>query len=365
MPAPLTILTCYYRPKPGGLCRRYFRGIEALLARGHTVHYLAVVPFPITHARCIAHRFPWPQNATQGLVFWTLFHLLAPLQLLWLSARYRVDRLYSFSINYAWMLKPAARLRGLRNRVFLRADVLRNEELKGRHLSRLLGRRFEASALSGASVCAVAQDLLDQLSRRHPHLLLADAQVFPNDLPKLPPAQHLRTPPYRLASVGILEERKNPALLLQALDAVHSPVHLSFYGSGPLLAALRQRTQHDPRVTLQGWADPATLWSEIDLLLMPSRHEGAPNAVLEALAQGIPVLASDIPAHREILPTYQLLSPDDADLWARSIDRLVEDAALLRRWRDDQAATAMRLRFDWNQSFCSIIEADTPLRGAT
>ena len=66
--------------------------------------------------------------------------------------------------------------------------------------------------------------------------------------------------------------------------------------------------------------------------------------------------------HRQ---TQKLLSPDDADLWARSIDRLVEDAALLRRWRDDQAATAMRLRFDWNQSFCSIIEADTPLRGAT
>jgi len=35
------ILTCYYRPKPGGFCKRLFRAINALLDRGHIVHYLA------------------------------------------------------------------------------------------------------------------------------------------------------------------------------------------------------------------------------------------------------------------------------------------------------------------------------------
>src|SRR5215467_11075094 len=61
-----TILTCYYRPKPGGLCKRFFRATESLLSRGHEVHYLAVVAFPISHPHCHFHRFPWPQGKTEG-----------------------------------------------------------------------------------------------------------------------------------------------------------------------------------------------------------------------------------------------------------------------------------------------------------
>ncbi len=361
MPA-LTILTCYYRPKPGGLCKRYFRGIQALLARGHTVHYLSVLPFPITHERCIGHRFPWPQHATQGWLFWSVFHLLAPIGLLLLAWRYRVDRIYSFSVNYAWMLRPSARLRGLRNRVFLRADLLQNEALQQRQLSRVLGRRLEALALSDADVAAVSQELLDRVQQRHPRMHLAQACVFPNDLPPGPSYARARLrQPCQLACVGILEPRKNPYLLLQVLDLLHAPAHLHYYGSGPLLAELQEKTRGMASVSVHGWVEAASIWPQVDLLLMPSRHEGAPNAVLEALAGKIAVLASDIPAHREILPVQQLLPTDDPKAWAAMIDRLIEDNAFLDTLQHEQAAAAQSLRFDWDQAFCAIIEADHPL----
>src|SRR5438093_1345770 len=70
-----TILTCYYRPTPGGLCKRLFRAIESLLSSGHEVHYLAVVAFPISHPHCHFHQFPWPEAKTHGMIFW--FMLLA------------------------------------------------------------------------------------------------------------------------------------------------------------------------------------------------------------------------------------------------------------------------------------------------
>jgi glycosyltransferase involved in cell wall biosynthesis len=47
--------------------------------------------------------------------------------------------------------------------------------------------------------------------------------------------------------------------------------------------------------------DVPDLLRQIDCVLLPSKREGMPNAVLEANASGVPVLASDIPAHRNLL----------------------------------------------------------------
>ncbi len=101
-----TVLTCYYRPKPGGLCKRLFRAIEALLADGHSVHYLAVQPFPIDHPRCRFHRFPWPGGATEGLAFWVALHLFAPFWLLVIGLRQGVTHAFAFGHTYALLMQP-------------------------------------------------------------------------------------------------------------------------------------------------------------------------------------------------------------------------------------------------------------------
>jgi glycosyltransferase involved in cell wall biosynthesis len=79
-------------------------------------------------------------------------------------------------------------------------------------------------------------------------------------------------------------------------------------------------------------------------LLLPSRcYEGSPRAVVEALAAGVPVIASDIgglPEHVEDGVNGLLVPPDDVDAWAEAIDRLRDDDVSMelgegayRRWR--------------------------------
>lgn len=361
MTKPLTILTCYYRPKPGGLCKRYFRGIEALLARGHTVHYLAVTKFPIDHPHCHFHRFPWPERKTQGLMFWAFFHLLAPIQLAYLAWRIRAERIFSFSINYGWMLQPARLIRRCHNRIFLRADALHNEQLARNFWVQWPGQWFEAMALWGAYISGVSQELIDNITQRHRQIYIASKNVFPNHLPDLGVVKRTAHDKIRLGCVGIIEERKNPLLLLEVMNYLPDTFELHYYGPGPLLTTL-QNQSHDSlaaaRIHVHGWQPIETIWPNIDILLMPSHHEGAPNAVLEALSLDIPVLASNIPAHREILAPENLLSPTDAKVWSQKIAMIACHRGSMQYLLKQQAVAAQRLRFNWNDAFCTIIESD-------
>ncbi len=63
-------------------------------------------------------------------------------------------------------------------------------------------------------------------------------------------------------------------------------------------------------------------------MLSPTRTEGFGLPVYEANALGVPTIASDIPAHREIANAQTtLLSPDDADAWEQAIIALVPAGA--------------------------------------
>jgi glycosyltransferase involved in cell wall biosynthesis len=77
-------------------------------------------------------------------------------------------------------------------------------------------------------------------------------------------------------------------------NRIHPDEHLVFLGSGPDEAELKARAEAHPMVHCLPWTnEPAALYAAIDALMMPSRYEGVPLAMLEALANGIPVAATD------------------------------------------------------------------------
>jgi glycosyltransferase involved in cell wall biosynthesis len=78
-----------------------------------------------------------------------------------------------------------------------------------------------------------------------------------------------------------------------------------------------------PGYVLQPWA-----WMRrADLFVSVSLFEGMPNTVMEAMACGCPIVASDIPQHREILDEGEatFVLPDDPDSIASGIERLLGD----------------------------------------
>jgi len=99
--------------------------------------------------------------------------------------------------------------------------------------------------------------------------------------------------------IGTIGERKNQRLLVRALsgDGCES-VHAVFIGDGESspLAAEAADLDLDDRVHVLGYRPDASRYLQhADVLVLPSRDEGLPLVVLEALREGIPVIASDIP----------------------------------------------------------------------
>ncbi|MFZ5559804.1 MAG: glycosyltransferase family 4 protein [Patescibacteria group bacterium] len=85
--------------------------------------------------------------------------------------------------------------------------------------------------------------------------------------------------------------------------------------------------------------DLVEYYAKADLFIMPSMEEGFPRVLLEAMAMGIPYIASDVGAVREISPeTAQrfLVKPGDIEMFAHKIETLLSDKELYNSFRKEE-----------------------------
>jgi len=100
--------------------------------------------------------------------------------------------------------------------------------------------------------------------------------------------------------------------------------------------------------------DAARLFRGFDAYAAPSAKEGLPLAVLEAMALGVPVLASDIPAHRELLGDASPgLVAGTPEAFAAGLTELLADGAARARLAAEQRTRA-RSEFDLRQMLATV-----------
>ena len=140
-----------------------------------------------------------------------------------------------------------------------------------------------------------------------------------------------------LLALGRLHANKAFDVLIEALTKVPE-AWLWLAGEGKLrgeLEALAARLGVAPRIRFLGWReDVAGLLAAADMLICPSRHEPLGNVVIEAWAQGVPVIAAASAGPRELISPEEngLVVPiDDSGALAREIRRLLADRGLATR----------------------------------
>jgi glycosyltransferase involved in cell wall biosynthesis len=112
----------------------------------------------------------------------------------------------------------------------------------------------------------------------------------------------------RFACVGRLEpSAKGQDILLEALAGPSWATRrwrLHIYGEGPIrcgLERLAQRLGLSERVVFDGRVSVDQIWALNHALVMPSRFEGLPLAIVEAMLSGRPVIATDVAGHAEVI----------------------------------------------------------------
>jgi glycosyltransferase involved in cell wall biosynthesis len=158
-----------------------------------------------------------------------------------------------------------------------------------------------------------------------------------------------------LVAAGRLSKEKGFDVLLDAMPRVCAALPdagLTILGEGALkpdLQAQRERLGLSKAVHLIGFQrNPYPYFRHADLFVLPSRFEGMPGVVIEALAVGTPVVASDCPgAVREILrdcPIARLVQPADPKALAETIISALNSTN--RELRQDERLNAYLSRFE-------------------
>lgn len=139
--------------------------------------------------------------------------------------------------------------------------------------------------------------------------------------------------PFRLLFVGRLSPQKNLARLLRAIPAMRVPVELVVVGEGEQQAMLevlcREHGLTSVRMVGPQTSTQLVDWYRwADAFVLPSDKEGMPLAVLEAMASGLPVVATSVPGLRDTVGDDGILAAPDPAALAEAVDRLAADPAL-------------------------------------
>ena len=112
----------------------------------------------------------------------------------------------------------------------------------------------------------------------------------------------------RLACVARLDPRsKGQDILLEALAGpiwAERPWQLSLYGEGPMRDNLERLARHlglSDRVDFPGYAAVEEIWASNHVLVLPSRVEGLPLVIIEAMLCGRPVVTTDVAGNSEVV----------------------------------------------------------------
>ncbi len=182
----------------------------------------------------------------------------------------------------------------------------------------------------------VINAMSQQIEREMLDLHLKNIRIsrIPNGviLPKLNPRQNPNNPILQLIFVGRLVEQKGLDVFLSSVRLLKDMGHtfeVRIIGDGPLRSTLEVQTQEldlNNYVKFIGSVKPSDVAFQLagaDLFVFPSRYEGFPGALLEAIAHGLPAVATRVSGSEEIIDDNigWLVPIDDEQALAAAIER--------------------------------------------
>lgn len=164
--------------------------------------------------------------------------------------------------------------------------------------------------------------------------------------------------PKIVLSVGRLSPEKGIDQLLQAWRRAHAQMpqwELRIVGDGPQRASLEAQAANLPRVHFTGWlAGPAQIYRTAQMFVLPSRYEGFPNALLEAMSYGLACISTNCSQaiaelSRDGQALYVVSGPTESIAQQLANGLIKLSASPQRRQQLGVAAQRVSLDYSWNR----------------
>lgn len=154
------------------------------------------------------------------------------------------------------------------------------------------------------------------------------------------PASEINENGIQIASVGRLADGKGFPDLIAAVDQLdRNDITVYIVGDGPMYEKLEEEIEHSglsETVQLLGYRDDIPeILSAVDIFTLPSYREGTPRVITEAMATGLPVIATDIAGIPEQVAHGEngyLIQPGDIDGLTKHIQQLCESSSLRQQF---------------------------------
>jgi len=377
----MKILTVMYTLKRGGAYDRFRMMVEAFLERRWEVHCLSLTPIPFNNPFYQNHLFVIPFQKGMGWMVKLWILLLFPLHSFWIGWRKKIDLFIAFGGLYAFILaipkwvlkKPMVTL--------IRGDSTFG--LKVRSSPKIilwLNRFIEYFGISFSdrilTVNKAIQEEMTRLIRRKKEI---EVEILPNNIlsttiPVQKDISQIRTKfgiPREakiLITAGIINRGKNIERLIRCLPRIGiNNLFLVIVGEGSTKADfqydkdLKKLAEHlglIKQVIFLGWLkkeDLLEIFSMSDLFVLPSKNEGMPNAMLEALGVDLPCMGSNIPGIKDILQHDELMfNPLGEDDISEKILHFFSDDSFYQKVRRSCQERKVALTFDWKGKIFEI-----------
>ena len=371
----MKIMTAMYTLRKGGSYDRFKMMIESFLERQWEVHCLSITPIQIEHSFFHNHVMYFPFKTIDSLIAKFIVISTFPLWCVWITWKNKIDLLIAFGSLYAF-------IQGFSKWAFKRPMVtlIRGKSSFGlqmhnssKYVLRLnkgienLGLHFSDRIIVNNT--AIQEEVMRGLGRGN-----IEVQVLFNDIPPMTinePEDISKTRDKYgipsgakvLVTAGILTRGKNIEILIHCLSIIGiTNLYLLIVGDGSTkadhryqqdLKQLAEKMDLIKRVIFTGWLEKKDLWRIFrasDLFILPSKSEGMPNAMLEALRVDLPCIGSNIPGIRDILKYDELMfDPMNEKTSAEKIQQIFLDNRFLERVRNLCHRRKNVFIFDWKE----------------
>jgi glycosyltransferase involved in cell wall biosynthesis len=239
---------------------------------------------------------------------------------------------------------------------------LRGSDVPGEHARlkldyKILGPMFAAIWKKAAALVAPSEGLKNRALKFLPSVAI---DVIPNgvELERFSPAKATQQAKIlRLLTVGRLSVTKRVEILIDAIEILHRDgceVHFTIVGGGQLLQKLKQIVSEKNLANIieftgrTGAEDMPQVYRQNDIFISASCTEGMSNAMLEAMASGMPIVTTRCEGAEELIADNGLVVENaNAEEIAKAVRKIADDRQTCKQMA--VAARRQAQKFTWNE----------------